>query len=205
MGLHRFFSSFSRASAGVCILFNNNFQFEIIRQFSDQEGRYIIIDMKIDKILTLVNIYAPNNDNPTFFQNLLDRILSFECEEVIMGGDFNLVMDVQKNKKGGNATTHRNSLKEVQNIASSLDLIDVRRTLNPDGKRFTWRRTKPEVHCRLDYFMISSRFVQIQIFYRVIRPIIPSLQSTLLVIVTPEARASGNSIHLFCWTGSILS
>ena len=90
--------------------------------------------MNIDsKILTLVNIYAPNNDNPTFFQNLLDRILSFECEEVIMGGDFNLVMDFQKDKKGGNATTHRNSLKEVQNIANSLDLTDVWRTLNPDG------------------------------------------------------------------------
>ena len=82
-----FFSSFSSASVGVCILFNNNFQFEIIRQFSDQEGRYIIIDMKIEnKILTLVNIYAPNNDNPTFFQNLLDQILCFECEEVIMQG-----------------------------------------------------------------------------------------------------------------------
>ena len=156
-GFTAFFSSFSSASAGVCILFNNNFQFEIIRQFSDQEGRYIIIDMKIDnKILTLVNIYAPNNDNPTFFQNLLDQILSFESKEVIMGGDFNLVMDVQKDKKGGNATTHRNSLKEVQNIAYSLDLIDVWRTINPDGKRFTRRRTKPEVHCRLDYFMISS-------------------------------------------------
>ena len=49
-----FFSSFSSASAGVCILFNN------IRKFSGQEGRYIIIEMKIDnKILTLVNIYAP--------------------------------------------------------------------------------------------------------------------------------------------------
>ena len=71
-----------------------------------------------------------------------------------MGGDFNLVMDVQKDKKGGNATTHRNSLKEVQNIANSLDLIDVWRTLNLDGKRVTWRRTKPEVHCRLDYTVI---------------------------------------------------
>ena len=50
-----------------------------------------------------------------------------------MGGDFNLVMDFQKDKKGGNATTHRNSLKEVQNIANSLDLTDVWRTLNPDG------------------------------------------------------------------------
>ena len=67
-GFTAFFSSFSSARARVCILFNNNFQFEIIRQFSDQEGRYIIIDMKIDKILTLVNISAPNNDNPTFFK-----------------------------------------------------------------------------------------------------------------------------------------
>ena len=51
--------------------------------------------MKIDnKVLTLVNIYAPNKDNPTFSQNLLDHLLSFECEKIIMGGDFyNLVLD----------------------------------------------------------------------------------------------------------------
>ena len=92
-------------------MFNNNFQFQIIRQYSDQEGRFNIIDMKIDnKILTLVNIYAPNNDNPTFFQNLLDHLLSFECEEIIMGGDFNLVTDIQRDKRGVNATTHRSSL-----------------------------------------------------------------------------------------------
>ena len=92
-------------------MFNNNFQFQIIRQYSDQEGRFNIIDMKMDnKILTLVNIYAPNNDNPTFFQNLLDHLLSFECEEIIMGGDFNLVTDIQRDKQGVNATTHRNSL-----------------------------------------------------------------------------------------------
>ena len=58
--------------------------------------------MKIgNKVLTLVNIYAPNNDNPTFSQNVLDHLLSFECEKIIMGGDFNLVMDVQRDKKGG--------------------------------------------------------------------------------------------------------
>ena len=50
--------------------------------------------MKIDnKVLTLVNIYAPNKDNPAFSPNLLDHLLSFECEEIIMGGDFNLVLD----------------------------------------------------------------------------------------------------------------
>ena len=51
--------------------------------------------MKIENaVLTLVNIYEPNNDNPDllFFQNLLDHLLSFECEEIIVGGDFDLVM-----------------------------------------------------------------------------------------------------------------
>ena len=48
--------------------------------------------------------------------------------------------------------THNNSLKEVQNIANSVDLIDIWRVFNPDAKRFTWRRKKPKIHCRLDFF-----------------------------------------------------
>ena len=52
-----------------CILFNNNFGFEIMKQFSDPGGRFILRDIKTDsKIITLLNIYAPNNDNPNFFE-----------------------------------------------------------------------------------------------------------------------------------------
>ena len=60
-----------------------------------------------------------------------------------MGGDFNLVMDGQKDKEGGKATEHSNSLKEVQNKTNSLDLVDGWRILNLDAERFTWRRRKP--------------------------------------------------------------
>ena len=38
-------------------------------------------------------MYRTSKDNPTFSQNLLDHLLSFECEEIITRGDFNLVMD----------------------------------------------------------------------------------------------------------------
>ena len=62
----------------VCILFNNNFQLEIIRQFSDQEGRYIIIDMKIDnKILTLGK-KCSNNQNFTTLEKATDNLFSSE-------------------------------------------------------------------------------------------------------------------------------
>ena len=75
--------------------------------------------------MTLGNIYAPNNDYPDFFKDVFNHRLSFECEEIVLGGDFNLVLDVQADKKGGRPTTHKNSLKEVQNIINSLDLKDI--------------------------------------------------------------------------------
>ena len=36
------------------------------------------------------------------------------------------------------------------------DLTDIWRDLNPEEKRFTWRQNKPEVHCRLDFFLVSA-------------------------------------------------
>ena len=28
--------------------------------------------------------------------------------------------------------------------------------MHPDERRFTWRQRKPEVHCRLDFFLLSQ-------------------------------------------------
>ena len=75
--------------------------------------------------LTICNIYAPNKDDPNFFQNVSEELSRFECQEIILGGDFNLVMDVAKDKKGGKSTTHRNSLKVIQTIRDNLDLTDI--------------------------------------------------------------------------------
>ena len=96
------------------MLFNNNFNFQILKSFSNPES----------KILTLVDIYALNEDKPTLFQIVLNQLLCFDCSEIILGGDFNLVLDVQKDKKGGRPVTHNDSLKEVKHISNVLDLIE---------------------------------------------------------------------------------
>ena len=120
------------------MLFNNNFNFQILKSFSDPEGRFVMVDIKLEsKILTLVNIYAPNEGKPTFFQNVLNQLLCYDCSKIILGGDFNLVLDVQTDKKGGRPVTHNNSLKEVKHISNVLDLIDIWRFFNPEAKRFT--------------------------------------------------------------------
>ena len=56
-----------------------------MRTFTDPLGRFIICDLKI---LTVAIIYAPNEDNPTFFKDFFVYLLTFQCEDIITGGDF---------------------------------------------------------------------------------------------------------------------
>ena len=45
----------------------------------------------------------------------------------------------------------------IKRYAAKLDLIDALRVLNQDSRRYRWRRSNPEIHCRLDFFLASQR------------------------------------------------
>ena len=90
-GYQAIFSTYKSNKAGVCILFNNNFDFQIEKTYTDPQGRFIICDIKTnEKCFTLGNIYAPNEDNPTFFLDFFDHLADFKCDDIIIGGDYNL-------------------------------------------------------------------------------------------------------------------
>ena len=94
MGLSGLFRLRLNKSAGVAILFNNNFDFKISKAYTDPEGRFIICDLITSgKKLTLANIYAPNEDDPSFLTSIFDHLFDFQCEDIILGGDFNLVLN----------------------------------------------------------------------------------------------------------------
>ena len=95
----------------------------------------------------MATLYAPNVYDPRFFELFFDHLYDFECDEIIIGGDFNLVLNVDMDKKGGLARTH---------LKSQLDLVDAWRTINPDSHKYTWHRRKPEILCRLDFFLVSQ-------------------------------------------------
>ena len=81
-------------------MFNSKFQFNILKCYTDPEGRFNIADVETEeKILTLVNIYPPDRDDLTFFRGVSEKMLSFESDLIGFGGDFNLVCDVEKDKK----------------------------------------------------------------------------------------------------------
>ena len=48
------------------------------------------------KEITLVNLYGPNEDSPQFYENIVKKISEFENENVIICGDWNLILDENK-------------------------------------------------------------------------------------------------------------
>jgi hypothetical protein len=63
-GFDCFFSSFSSNSRGVSILFNNNFEYEVLKEKRDLKGNYLALDDVIDKQkLTFLSLYGPNRYN----------------------------------------------------------------------------------------------------------------------------------------------
>ena len=49
--------------------------------------------------MTLPTLYAPNDDEPSFFLNLFDHLRDFQCDEMIISGYFNLVLSLDMDKK----------------------------------------------------------------------------------------------------------
>jgi len=41
---------------------------------------------------------------------------------LVIGGDFNLVQNIQKDKKGGSHTTHFKSLEEIEKFKENMNL-----------------------------------------------------------------------------------
>ena len=156
-GFECVFNSFDRAAHGVLILFNNNFQYNILDIIKDNLGRYIIVHLKIgEEHIVLANIYGPNSDDPIFFQNLFADLENFSQYSFILAGDYNICLS-ELDKQGGRPfnVTHRLSRNTLNENMEIFNLVDVWRSLNPDTKKFTWRQRNNNIACRLDFFLIS--------------------------------------------------
>ena len=117
-------------SMGVCILFKRNFPVQISNHY-DENGRSIIATVSIsNQPITLVNIYAPNTDDVSFFQNLRINLEMYGVEPFLIGGDMNTVLNVDLDKRGSALQPHPKCKKEIQSLMCDLDLKDIWREQN---------------------------------------------------------------------------
>ena len=109
----------------------------------DDNGKYVILDLYVKSVRpTLANIYAPNEDDPVFYLDLCQNIENLSNETRITGGDFNLVLNLELDKKVGCNRTNIKSKEIANNWCEQTDLVDIWRLQHPDSQKFTWHRKK---------------------------------------------------------------
>ena len=148
-------------SKGVGILFNNNFEYKLHKVVKDSEGCYIILDIEmLGKRYTLVNIYGPSgHDSPGFFENLFIEVDTFENENIVIGGDWNVPLNISKDTFRYRVISRPRARRILCEIMERHNLVDVWRAFNPDKKEFTWRRFNSFQQGRLDYFLVSENLM----------------------------------------------
>ena len=155
-GFECYFSNYSSQSRGVAILFNNNIEFKVLNVAKDENGNKLILDVVIEgKTITLINIYGPNRDEPDFNEEINNYIKHLD-NQVSLVGDFNMVLDPDKDCKNYVNINNPKARDKVLNLIIECNLIDPWRELNIEKFQFTWRKKNSTKQARLDFFLISE-------------------------------------------------
>lgn len=160
-GYKAFFNSSSSNKKGLAILINNNFEFTFVKLIVDDKGDYMILQLKMnDQTITLINLHSPNNDDPAFYDRVRGAIKSIRNQELIVAGDWNLVLNPELDSQNYKHTNNPKCREKVIDLTNELSLVDIWRELNAQCKRFTWRRSQPVLQqSRLDFFLINENLV----------------------------------------------
>ena len=73
-----------------------------------------------------------------------------------LGGNFNVALNSELDCSGGNPSK-KYSTKNISDLCSDFDLVDIWRIRNPETKRFTWRQKNPLIQRRLDPILVNKR------------------------------------------------
>ena len=151
--------------------------------------------IKFSRRIYLGNIYAPNKmkEQCNFFvelQQKLDDFITIQDQRIIIGGDFNVIMDQNLDCAGG-SPKEKESVKFLNDICLNYDLIDIWRTRNPDSTLFTWRQKKPLIQRRLDFWLISD-FCQDEVEETSIKTAIRTDHSAIII----SSMNQGEALHI---------
>ena len=88
------FSASHGKRRGVAILLNRNVVFSVEKVLQDTLGRYVrVIGTISGMVVSIINIYAPAEDDYSFFRDIAIIITENAKGMIILGSDFNAVLD----------------------------------------------------------------------------------------------------------------
>ena len=112
----------------------------VCQKSDDQKASYII-----------ANIYAPNANNNqkiAFFEEIFNEILelqtSYDCENTLVMGDFNLIFKQSESKNRAFSSQEKTVARAIKPLLDELELVDI------NLKDFTWRRPNSDIFSTID-------------------------------------------------------
>ena len=143
----------------MVVLFKNNFEYKIHSTIRDELGRYILIDIEIlNRRMTLGNVYGPSNgDHPEFFQEVFNKITSFDNELIVVGGNWNVALNPKLDTNHPSNIYRNRSRGKIQELIEQCDVVHNFRSLYPNVRKYTRRRFNGTQQSRLDYSVVSEQ------------------------------------------------
>ncbi|CAJ0930888.1 unnamed protein product [Ranitomeya imitator] len=101
-------------SKGVSTALHKSLQAQVVASKADSNGRYVFLKLKIaHDLFTIANIYLPNQDQVRACRKYLWDLLAFVEGYVIMGGDFNMVLDRAVDSSSGRSAVSLSQLERL--------------------------------------------------------------------------------------------
>ena len=157
-----YFSHGTNDSCGVALLISKDIDINVCEVKRDTMGRFLSLKFSMDdEEFQVVNIYAPTRNHVDeqlkFLKYIKDECTASDCSNMILGGDYNTIFDVDLDKQGGSASNCTNSYTdELVAFMDTFELIDVIRFKYPERKIFTRIQRSPPVLTRIDHWLMSS-------------------------------------------------
>ena len=162
-GWKMYFSHGSTNARGVATTLSKDSQAIVHNVICNEEGRYVIVYATIkEKKFVIANMYAPNLDNPNYFEKVFREAERFSPNYFLFGGDCNLALDPSIDRYG----THVNNEKSAKWLLKHIEeqkYIDVWRHFHVDETGYTChtKNAKGKIgFSRLDYWFASEDLIQ---------------------------------------------
>ena len=96
----------------------------------DNLGRMLVIEVKIDSVFVLINIYNANTEAEQLhtLNGLIKILKTFEDiqnKSVVLGGDFNIILNPSLDSDGGKPVIKKKTIAKLMPITENLDFCDI--------------------------------------------------------------------------------
>ena len=156
-------STFSTNARGTSILINKNLEYTLGMINIDPDGNYVLIEINLPNDLSLIigSVYGPNEDKPSFYENLNKLINDIGNPNIILGGDWNSTRDFKIDNNNYKKLNNPKITQEITKLMNTYNLIDIWREKNPNTRRYTWLQGVSNKQARLDYFLCNQELISI--------------------------------------------